>query len=134
MTRLIAKFFASLPIGALLLVITLIVSASVSEQATIGINPPCATNSEVLRSFLLAVDRGELQLFEDVLYRNDISPSRVVRDFDIGNQVPLTKVYSDLKNPVFLEDRPKFQVNSVSATLSHTGRIVETKAHILPGD
>ena len=132
MTRRTAKFCASLSIGACFLVITLMVSASLSEQSTVGINPPCATNSEVLRTFLLAVDRGELQLFEHVLYRNDILPSRVVRAFEIGNQITVSEIYSDLKKPVFLEDNPKLQVNSISATLSYTGHIVEAKAHIFP--
>jgi hypothetical protein len=134
MTRLTGKFCASLPIGTLFLVTTFMVSASVSERPAVGTNPPCATNSEVLRTFLLAVDRGELKLFEDVLGRDDISPSRVVRDFDIGNRVPMTRVYSDLKEPVFLADHPQFQVNSISVTLSATGYIVETKAHIFPKD
>ena len=108
------------------------VTASVSEQPTASIDRPCTNTSEVLHTFLLAVDQGELQLFEDVLYRNDISPSRVVLAFDIGNQAPVNTVYSDLKKPVLLKDHPGFQVNSISVTLSSTGHIVETKAHIFP--
>ena len=126
------KFCASLPIGAVFLVISLMVTASVSEQPTASIDRPCTNTSEVLHTFLLAVDQGELQLFEDVLYRNDISPSRVVLAFDIGNQAPVNTVYSDLKKPVLLKDHPEFQVNSISVTLSSTGHIVETKAHIFP--
>ena len=82
--------------------------------------------------FLAAVDRGELKIFGKALNRSDIVPVIVEHIFRVGNPVPVTRVYSRLRQPFAPPLPENFQVNAVSATLGADGHIIETEAHVWP--
>ena len=126
------KKHVSLLIGTILLMLGSTAIASISDRYLTNSDRPCVNTHEVLSNFLLAVDRGELILFGEILNRDEITPLRVELFLDLSNGSTTTKVYSDLKKPIILPDDPKFMVNSISAILSGDNHIAESEAHVMP--
>lgn len=102
-------------------------------------DPPCAVDvgkpdsakaEGVVRSYLAAVDRGELVTFGRTLTRSDITPVRVRYDYRIAGGDMETRVYSTLNDPMPVPDQPEYEVVGVCSAIEN-GRIVETESHVL---
>ena len=92
--------------------------------------PDIAQAESVVRSYLAAVDRGELLTFGRKLNRTDITPVRVQYNYSISSGDMATWVYSTLKNPMPVPEQPEYQVIGVCSAMEN-GRIVETESHVL---
>jgi hypothetical protein len=84
----------------------------------------------VVRSYLAAVDRGELLSFGRRLSPADITPIRVQYNYQIAGGGMETRVYSELKDPMPVPDQPEYHVIGVCSAMED-GRIVETESHVL---
>jgi hypothetical protein len=91
--------------------------------------PHVAGAESVLKSYLDAVDRGELWAFSRKLERSEIIPIRVEYDYVIATQSMEIRVYSDLKEPFPALHQSGLKVRGVSATMEG-GKIIETESHI----
>jgi hypothetical protein len=91
--------------------------------------PHIAGAETVLKSYLDAVDRGELRTFGRRLERSELIPVRVEYIYQISSGTMEIKVYSDLKEPVPVPGQPGSKVLGVSSTMDD-GKIVETESHI----
>jgi hypothetical protein len=87
---------------------------------------------QVLHLFMLAVDRGELILFDEVLTRQDIDPATVSLVLDIRRNQQTIEIYADLKRPLPCPIDDNFLIIGVTATLDGYNRIIETTAHVKP--
>jgi hypothetical protein len=85
---------------------------------------------EVVRTFLLAVDRGELVVFGQKIDRRKITPLRVEYTYELDSPVPVISVYSELRTPLPMPGHKGYEVHGVNAVLGTDGRIVEVKAHV----
>jgi len=84
----------------------------------------------ILGAYLAAVDRGELQVFDQTLDQSMIVPARVEYVYDLEAATTVIKVFSRLKKPFPVPNRKECEVRGVSAVLSADGHIVETAAHV----
>jgi hypothetical protein len=121
--------------------IALVLPAAFLTSAYMPVSPPpCpavaasssnfAAPESVVRSYLAAVDRGELLSFERKLKRADIDPARVQYNYLIASGATETRVYSALKEPMPVPGQPEYQVIGVCSAMEG-GRIVETESHVL---
>lgn len=120
--------------------IALVLSMAFLTSGYTPISPPlCPTRSAsthaaepeaVVRSYLAAVDRGELLSFERRLGRADINPVSVQFNYLITSGTVETRVYSTLKQPLPVPGQPEYQVIGVCSAMEN-GRIVETESHVL---
>jgi len=84
----------------------------------------------VVALFLEAVDRGELQVFEQTLDRTMIVPRRVEYVYDLDTYRPAVKVYADLRRPVAIPGVSDCEVRAVLVTLDAGGAIVDVEVHV----
>jgi len=84
----------------------------------------------VVALFLMAVDRGELVVFERRLERSMITPRRVQYDFDLDSAEPVVKVYAELRRPIAVPGHSDCEVRAVLATLDADGSIVDVEVHV----
>jgi len=84
----------------------------------------------ILGAYLAAVDRSELQVFDQTLDRSMIVPTRVEFVYDLESATTVIQVYSRLKKPIRVPNREECEVRGVSAEMSADGHIVDTAAHI----
>ena len=90
---------------------------------------PSVNVIEVFNIFLLAVDRGQLQLFEASLSRDMVMPVRVEYVYTAELPYPMVKVYSELKKPMPIPSMPEASIIGVSGVMDLSGNIIETTAH-----
>lgn len=84
---------------------------------------------EVFKIFLLAVDRGQLKLFDKTLSREMVKPIRVEYIYTVETPHPQVKVYSELKKPMSIPSIPDANIIGVSGVMDASGNIIETTAH-----
>jgi hypothetical protein len=93
--------------------------------------PGIAGAETVVRTYLNAVDRGELLTFGRRLDRSDITPVHVQYNYLISTGMMETRVYSALKTPMPVPDQPGYEVVGVCSAIDQ-GRIIETESHVIP--
>lgn len=125
------RITTSLSILALLAVVAS-VQAHVLERPAGDLAPEFTKPGDVIRSYLKAVDRGELRVFDQRLERSMIVPKRVDYSYTLDNRVPTIKVYSKLKQPIPAHRIKGCEVRGVSSVLNVDGQILETEAHVWP--
>ncbi len=120
--------------------IALVLSIAFLTSGYMPVSPPScppgaistrvAEPEAVVRSYLLAVDRGELLSFERKLSRDEINPIRVQYNYRIMDGSTEVRVYSALKAPMSVPGQSGYQVIGVCSAMED-GRIVETESHVL---
>jgi hypothetical protein len=107
-------------------------AARVSEKPP-GLVPAEFTEPRaVIGTYLKAVDRGELEVFDRKLDRSMIIPTRVEYVYDLESPTPQIKVHADIKQPMSVPDHGDCEIRGVTAILNRDGQIVETEAHVWP--
>jgi len=91
--------------------------------------PEIEAPDPLVERYLEAVDRGELQVFDQTLVRSMIVPARVEYVYDLFSRTTRIVVYSNLKAPIPVPGQPGCQILGVSA-LMEDGHITEVKSHI----
>jgi hypothetical protein len=100
-----------------------------SEGSAVG-EPKFLDPHAIVATYLKAVDRGELIVFDRRLDRSMVAPRRVEYVFEIDSRTPTVKVYADLLQPMAVPHDETCEVRAVSALLDASGKIVETEAHV----
>lgn len=94
--------------------------------------PTLANPDDLVRTYLKAVDRGELKVFGRTLDRSMITPVRVEYIFELSSRTRKVNIYSDLTEPMPVPGQQDCRVGGVSAILDD-GHIVETQSHVWIG-
>lgn len=84
----------------------------------------------IVRLYLIAVDRGELQVFTHQISKAMILPTRVEYIYKIDDPVPTIRVFSELTEPLSVLYCDECRVRGVSAVLTPDGRLTNIEAHI----
>jgi hypothetical protein len=100
-----------------------------SEGSAVG-EPKFLDPHAIVATYLKAVDRGELIVFDHRLDRSMVAPRRVEYVFELDSRIPTVKVYSELLQPMAVPNDENCEVRAVSALLNADGKIVETEAHV----
>ena len=90
---------------------------------------PSVNAEQVIEIFRAAVNRGELQLFEQQIAFSMLKPQQVEYIYKIGEQKPIVKVYSLLDKPLPLPTMPDIRVAGVTVILDAKGHIIEAVVH-----
>jgi len=93
---------------------------------------PCPTvdTQKIIEVFKAAVNRGELELFEQTISFSALRPQQVEYTYKVGEEKPTIKVYSLLNKAIPLPAMPEMRVEAVTVTLDHKGRIIEAVVHV----
>lgn len=91
--------------------------------------PVCDSPREAVQTFLKAVRREELTLFDYTVDSSMIKPTRVEYVYELGSAIPTVTIYAELKKPLDIPGQPHLEVRAVTAVLDFAGGIVSTKAH-----
>lgn len=83
----------------------------------------------VIRLFMKSVARGELLLFNKVIYQGSIKPLRIEYLYNIEEKYQTVKVYSSLHDEIYHPDVPDIRIKGITAVLNHQGNIIEVIAH-----
>lgn len=119
----------------LLLFVTMILGNTSSHGFVVkaepeAIKPAFHEPQEIIESYLRAVDRGEMVVFDTVLNKSMLVPVSVEYVYELDNPAPKIKVYSKLKQSMPVPGQQDCELRAVSAILDADGHIIETEAHI----
>jgi hypothetical protein len=101
----------------------------VDKQAG-SVRPGFHQPEEIIESYLKAVDRGEMVVFNTALNRSMLVPVSVEYVYELDSTKPRIKVYSKLKQSMPVPGQQGCELRAVSAILDADGHIIETEAHI----
>ena len=105
-------------------------SANVLERFPSHLKPEFHAPHEIIEIYFKAVNRGELIVFDRKLEKSMLIPVRVEYVYELSSVIPVVKVYSKLKQPLFVPGQDSCKLLGVSAILNDDGSIIETEAHI----
>ncbi|WP_455220256.1 hypothetical protein [Kaarinaea lacus] len=91
---------------------------------------PAVDTQKIIKVFKAAVNRGELELFEQTITFSALKPQQVEYTYKVGEEKPTIKVYSLLNETIPLPAMPAMRVEAVTVTLDHKGRIIEAVVHV----
>jgi hypothetical protein len=103
---------------------------SLPESSQSDILYPSVNTQRIIEVFKAAVDRGELQLFEQTVEFSALRPQQVELTYKVGEEKPTIKVYSMLNKAIPLPAMPDMRVEAVTVTLDGKGRIIEAVVHV----
>jgi len=95
-----------------------------------GVEPHFTSPHTVIGTFLRAVDRGELRVFDQQLMESMITPIHVEYVYELDDPIPSTRVYSRLNRALALPGCDGCRIEGVSAKLSLDGRIIGIETHL----
>ena len=104
-------------------------TATQTESAPGEIPHPQINIDEVIGIFKVAVNRGELILFEKQIAYSNLKPQHVEYIYKIGETKPTIKVYSLLNKSMPLPAMPDIHVEGVTVILDAKGHIIEAVVH-----
>jgi hypothetical protein len=104
-------------------------SVSVPEYLINPAAPKIEDPDTVVQRFLVAVERGELEIFGMKLERSMLNPVRVEYVYDLSSRTTLIKVHSNLKQPLPVPGQRGCQILSVGAVMED-GLITEIESHV----
>ena len=97
------------------------------SQATVPF--PKIDINKVFEIFLLAVDQGQLQVFDKTLSREILRPVQVEYVYTQEDPYPVVKVFSVLDEPLSLPSLPDIQIMGVIGVMDIDGNIIESIVH-----
>lgn len=104
--------------------------AHVTEMSPYPVEHEFDEPREVVQTYLKAVERGELVVFEQIIDIAMLIPVRVEYVYELANAKPRIKVYAEFKQPMPVPGQSDCQVRGVSAVLDDAGSIVEVEIHV----
>jgi hypothetical protein len=107
--------------------------ASVKTSSDYEIKPvPQPENKfyEVIEIFLIAVDRGELVVFDKIISRNMLDPVQVKYIYSFNNEDPSISIYSLFKWPLKIPGVDDCTAGGIEVTLDLDGTIIDSSIHI----
>ena len=118
---------------AALLVAAGITIASVNISSDYEIKPiPQPENKfdEVVDIFLVAVDRGELIVFDNTISRDILDPVQVKYIYSFNDEDPSISIYSLLKRPLKIPGVDDCTAGAIEVMLDIDGTIIDSSIHI----
>ena len=107
-------------------------AATVLDRSAGEAKPEQVEPHDIIKLFIAAVERGELQVFGRRLDRSMIVPERVEYAYSVDSTVPLIKVYARLTPPIPAPNHKDCEIRAVSATMAVDGHNVDTEIHVWP--
>ena len=107
--------------------------ASVKSSSDFVIKPvPQPENKfdEVVEIFLVAVDRGELIVFDNIISRNILDPVQVKYIYSFNDDEPSISIYSLLKQPLNIPGVDDCTAGAIEVLLDIDGTIIDSSIHI----
>lgn len=107
--------------------------ASVNNSSDFEIKPvPQPENKfdEVVEIFLVAVDRGELIVFDNIISRNMLDPVQVKYIYSFNDDEPSISIYSLLKYPLTIPGVDDCTAGAIEVLLDIDGTIIDSSIHI----
>ncbi len=101
-----------------------------SEYLKKPLPQPHNNYEQVVKMFLLAVDRGELVVFENTITRSMLEPQQVKYVYTLDNNEPIISIYSLLRQPIKIPGMPDCTAGGLEATLDMNGNIINSSVHI----
>ena len=120
----------------LLLVVIIFMSGSRYTLAHALDKPPSDIKPEftepqtIVSIYMKAVNRGELIVFDRKINMSMITPIRVEYVYELNNTTPKVKVYSEIKQPIPVQNLEGCKIKGVSSILDNNGHIIDTAVHI----
>ena len=118
---------------AALLVAAGMTIASVNISSDYEIKPvPQPENKfdEVVNIFLVAVDRGELIVFDNTISRDILDPVQVKYIYSFNDDEPSISIYSLLKYPLKIPGVDDCTAGAIEVLLDIDGTIIDSSIHI----
>ena len=118
---------------AALLVAAGMTIASVNISSDYEIKPvPQPENKfdEVVDIFLVAVDRGELIVFDNTISRDILDPVQVKYIYSFNDDEPSISIYSLLKYPLKIPGVDDCTAGAIEVLLDIDGTIIDSSIHI----
>jgi len=118
---------------AALLVAADMTIASVNISSDYEIKPvPQPENKfdEVVDIFLVAVDRGELIVFDNTISRDILDPVQVKYIYSFNDDEPSISIYSLLKYPLKIPGVDDCTAGAIEVLLDIDGTIIDSSIHI----
>ena len=118
---------------AALLVAADMTIASVNISSDYEIKPvPQPENKfdEVVNIFLVAVDRGELIVFDNTISRDILDPVQVKYIYSFNDDEPSISIYSLLKYPLKIPGVDDCTAGAIEVLLDIDGTIIDSSIHI----
>ena len=118
---------------AALLVAAGMAIASVNISSDYEIKPvPQPENKfdEVVEIFLIAVDRGELIVFDNTISRDILDPVQVKYIYSFNDDDPSISIYSLLKHPLKIPGVDDCTAGAIEVLLDIDGTIIDSSIHI----
>ena len=108
-----------------------IASVNISPQYTIKPIPqPQNKFDEVVEIFLIAVDRGDLIVFDNIITRNMLDPVQVKYVYTFNDDDPSISVYSLLLQPLNIPGVDDCTAGGIEVILDVDGSIIDSSIHI----
>ncbi|MBI1285073.1 MAG: hypothetical protein GC183_12140 [Thiobacillus sp.] len=104
-------------------------SVSVPEHLIDPEQPRMEDPDTIVRRYLVAVDRGELEIFGQKLDRSMLTPVRVEYVYDLSSRTVRIRIHSNLKQPLPVPGQHDCQILSVGAEMEG-GHITEIESHV----
>jgi hypothetical protein len=101
-----------------------------SDYMTKPVPQPLNKFSEMVDIFLLAVDRGELTVFDNVITRNMLDPVQVKYVYTFNEDDPSISIFSLLKQPLKIPGMDDCSAGGVEVLLDTDGTIIDSSVHI----
>ena len=83
----------------------------------------------LIQHYLVAVDRGELEVYGQKLKRSMLVPTRIEYVYDLSSRTTAIKIYSTLKEPLPVPGQRTGSIEAVSALMTD-GHIIGIESHI----
>lgn len=122
-----------------LIYIAVLLFASSIINASINVSPELIIKSvpqpqnkfeEVVEIFLIAVDRGELVVFDKTITRSMLDPIQVKYVYTSDVEDPTISVYSFLLQPLKIPGVDDCTAGGIEAILDIDGSIIDSSIHI----
>ena len=85
---------------------------------------------DVVKVFLAAVDRGEVEVFGHILKRAMLIPLRVEYLYELDTLDVSVKIFATLSHPIAVPQLQGMNIFAVSAILDSQGDVTEVSAHV----
>ena len=87
------------------------------------------TSHLIINMFLLNIDEGKLELFGEVLKRDQLDAHQVYYIYNLEDDDLEIGIYLKLKKPLVIPHFEDFSINGVSVDIDKDGNIKEIKSH-----
>jgi hypothetical protein len=90
------------------------------------------TSHLIVDMFLLNVDQGKLEIFDQKIERSQLVSQQVAYIHNLDDDSLSITLYLGLKTPLRIPHFEDFHVDAISIDIDKDGNILQVKSHIIP--